>query len=307
VITQIEKTSEKAELIFRLVQGLPMAGFERSFKMSAERTFWNRFLFGIDRQEIEKIRLLNICEQMSMPEAYRGILLEHLFDANQILFGFEESDSSCIYKVYLEFWDKIKREVQANPVKTDPLLMHLGLKWDISNPSKCAVTRYSTYPRLSYQGILQRLCGIYRNFQDMKSFEAVHNIMQLASDRATDNMFIYIEATEGNNQRKSFDVNCYKADLQLVDLEPFLSAMRDHYSIPRDNFDKHYRQASNKPFGHIAGGIDRQGQDFLTFYYEDSPTQLMGLKSTVQRVRKIGRNEPCPCGSGKKYKKCCGR
>jgi len=25
------------------------------------------------------------------------------------------------------------------------------------------------------------------------------------------------------------------------------------------------------------------------------------------RVTKIGRNEPCPCGSGKKYKKCCGR
>lgn len=23
--------------------------------------------------------------------------------------------------------------------------------------------------------------------------------------------------------------------------------------------------------------------------------------------KKIGRNEPCPCGSGKKYKKCCGK
>jgi len=23
-------------------------------------------------------------------------------------------------------------------------------------------------------------------------------------------------------------------------------------------------------------------------------------------VTKIGRNDPCPCGSGKKYKKCCG-
>ena len=22
--------------------------------------------------------------------------------------------------------------------------------------------------------------------------------------------------------------------------------------------------------------------------------------------RKVGRNDPCPCGSGKKYKKCCG-
>ena len=26
-----------------------------------------------------------------------------------------------------------------------------------------------------------------------------------------------------------------------------------------------------------------------------------------RKTRKIGRNEPCPCGSGKKYKHCCGR
>ncbi|RLB94265.1 MAG: hypothetical protein DRH26_01740, partial [Deltaproteobacteria bacterium] len=23
--------------------------------------------------------------------------------------------------------------------------------------------------------------------------------------------------------------------------------------------------------------------------------------------KKVGRNEPCTCGSGKKYKKCCGK
>lgn len=28
---------------------------------------------------------------------------------------------------------------------------------------------------------------------------------------------------------------------------------------------------------------------------------------TVVKGKSIGRNEPCPCGSGKKYKKCCGR
>lgn len=27
---------------------------------------------------------------------------------------------------------------------------------------------------------------------------------------------------------------------------------------------------------------------------------------TIVKGKKIGRNEPCPCGSGKKYKKCCG-
>ena len=30
-------------------------------------------------------------------------------------------------------------------------------------------------------------------------------------------------------------------------------------------------------------------------------------KKPVQRAEeKVGRNDPCPCGSGKKYKKCCG-
>lgn len=28
---------------------------------------------------------------------------------------------------------------------------------------------------------------------------------------------------------------------------------------------------------------------------------------SINRHKKIGRNDPCPCGSGKKYKKCCGR
>ncbi len=28
---------------------------------------------------------------------------------------------------------------------------------------------------------------------------------------------------------------------------------------------------------------------------------------SMQKDKKIGRNDPCPCGSGKKYKKCCGR
>ena len=31
------------------------------------------------------------------------------------------------------------------------------------------------------------------------------------------------------------------------------------------------------------------------------------LSGTVVKGKKIGRNDPCPCGSGKKYKKCCGK
>ena len=41
------------------------------------------------------------------------------------------------------------------------------------------------------------------------------------------------------------------------------------------------------------------------------PTQYAGdgtmsTNRTVVNKKKVGRNDPCPCGSGKKYKKCCG-
>jgi uncharacterized protein YecA (UPF0149 family) len=35
-------------------------------------------------------------------------------------------------------------------------------------------------------------------------------------------------------------------------------------------------------------------------------TALRQLPSKVRAGRKVGRNERCPCGSGKKFKKCCG-
>ncbi len=34
--------------------------------------------------------------------------------------------------------------------------------------------------------------------------------------------------------------------------------------------------------------------------------QIVGTAPLKRATPKVGRNEPCPCGSGKKYKKCCG-
>jgi len=31
------------------------------------------------------------------------------------------------------------------------------------------------------------------------------------------------------------------------------------------------------------------------------------IPKTVPKSAKVGRNDPCPCGSGKKYKNCCGK
>lgn len=39
-----------------------------------------------------------------------------------------------------------------------------------------------------------------------------------------------------------------------------------------------------------------------------TPPEMARLMGTAKSIlKKVGRNDPCPCGSGKKYKKCCGR
>ena len=46
--------------------------------------------------------------------------------------------------------------------------------------------------------------------------------------------------------------------------------------------------------------------------YSDD-TENPGAMATAQKtqpiinLQKVGRNDPCPCGSGKKYKQCCGK
>ncbi len=38
-----------------------------------------------------------------------------------------------------------------------------------------------------------------------------------------------------------------------------------------------------------------------------APAESMRPSEPLRRSAKVGRNDPCPCGSGKKFKKCCGK
>ena len=60
-----------------------------------------------------------------------------------------------------------------------------------------------------------------------------------------------------------------------------------------DNMDKRHHETSR--FSKYNG----------RWYYVDG--QLPKPVTQRNTTPKVGRNEPCPCGSGKKYKKCCGR
>lgn len=47
--------------------------------------------------------------------------------------------------------------------------------------------------------------------------------------------------------------------------------------------------------------------DIFTKEKRDELYKLEKTSKTLVKPPKVGRNDPCPCGSGKKYKYCCGR
>ena len=302
MITNTKRTAEKAFHLFKLVENLPLEGFERSFRMSENKLLWNRFLFGLEKQNILQEQLITLCRRMGMPKNLESAFLGSLGSANQILFGFEENDQRSVYKVYLEFWKKIRRELHTKMNPKAPVTMHIGYKWDTQDSDVTAITEYTCFPLLTNIEILERMSAIYDTHRDLPTYRAADNIVSLAAGRAPDTSAIYLEVGEESNPRRSFDINLYKAEIRLEEIYPIVERVCDHFAIPVSELQTNYRKIGAKLLGHIAGGIHRNGRDFFTIYYEEDETVIESPQS-----RKVGRNEPCPCGSGKKYKMCCGR
>jgi hypothetical protein len=263
---------EKAGVLFHLAQDLQVEfGVEYSFKMCRQTLLPNRFLITISKDSIEphpQARILDACDRIDMPAQFRETFLEKLPTANYVHFGFEENARSCLYKAYLEFWTKWEDEITNRPERSDPFLLYLGFKWDASDHAKHALARYTCYPLMSAADIMTRLRDIYQGPQYEEPRAATKEILDIALARTASHNILYLEVSEGNNPRRSFDMNMYRAKIPLKDLHHLLSKMCQNYSIPTEEFDKLYEKIDDKMLGHVSGGIDRQGQDFLTIYYK---------------------------------------
>ncbi|MDO9265280.1 MAG: SEC-C metal-binding domain-containing protein [Desulfosalsimonadaceae bacterium] len=62
----------------------------------------------------------------------------------------------------------------------------------------------------------------------------------------------------------------------------------------------------------VSAIFKENGWDFTIKLEADKPEDITDLEilqnppKTVTVEKTAGRNDPCPCGSGKKFKKCCG-
>ena len=70
---------------------------------------------------------------------------------------------------------------------------------------------------------------------------------------------------------------------------------------------------TEKRLKEVASIFKEKGWKYTIGLEPDKPEDITDLEILLNPTKpviadkKVGRNEPCPCGSGKKYKKCCGK
>lgn len=96
----------------------------------------------------------------------------------------------------------------------------------------------------------------------------------------------------------------------------FFESIKDFVTVLRSTADLQYQKGKllkeyNRKYRHMGGYYaERYLGDNLADYKpakEDLEEWVDREQPLIRIERKIGRNDPCPCGSGKKYKQCCGK
>lgn len=262
---------DKRRQLLDLVTGLNAStALEHSFKIRKGQLSDNRFLLCVNRvgqgrsfdEGVKKV-----CDALGMPPDYIQEFARHLPEANYIYFGFEEDGARSLYKAYLEFRDRAEEKIKEGTAGPGPLLLHLGFKWDTSNTDRKALTQYEWHHSLDFPEIFQRLPMMLPRQPGHDPLSVAEAIIGLASERVEAGKVQYLEVSEQGNPRKSFDINLYKSGNRLEEFKPFLLKLADCYDLDQQEFVIFCDQIASKRFGHLAGGTDREGRDFVTVYY----------------------------------------
>lgn len=77
------------------------------------------------------------------------------------------------------------------------------------------------------------------------------------------------------------------------------------YSLDHPDAEPLYVGGNHTPFGDTVAEMSGRAGFQPKTQTEDTPEWAQDSLGTPVSSRKVGRNDPCPCGSGKKFKKCC--
>lgn len=241
-------------------------GREDAFKLVPGRLIGERVLIGVETAVADAERLLALGTKLGLPGAGLDLLLPRAAQANAVFFGFEALDSSCVCKVYLEFWDVVRSEARRTGSRA-PQLLHLGVKWDSARPGQHAVARYHCYPLLGLRAILRRMEACHADASPAL-LHGAQDIVRMAAQRNPAASMLYLEVREDGNPRSSYDINLYKSGMLVADAGAQLRQAGAHLGIDAALLEASIARLGPCPLGHLSSGLDRHGQQFLSVYGE---------------------------------------
>jgi hypothetical protein len=260
-----------AILPFEILESLAVpCAYERSFKLTGGQILANRYLLAIDTSQVTNQQLLDACSKMNMPPALLNHFQAKLIHANKVALSFEaDAEGGALFKVYLEYWEYLRKMMQHHPDSEDPGLLYTGFKWQYDNPEKNLVTEYQYLPGLTATRIQSLLIEQYDSLPESNCLATVFRIIELAQSRLAKKNFTFVEVSEQGTPRKSFDLNLYRADLKVSDIAHQLQEAAHIFGVNRQQFSQLMSIIAEKTLGHISAGIGRDGEEYFSVYYEN--------------------------------------
>ena len=263
-------TSERSRSLTSMIEAEGVHyGREDSFKMSHAGLLTQRFLIGIPTKDIAPARILKWCDALGMPHCLQTAFLQHVPDANMVGVGLEDTRDHGVYKMYLEFWDKVRLDVNRTG-RTDPQLLHLGLA--APRGTQRRFDRAIIVSRLSVHDTRARIEQTRSASQNAAAQESGPGHRPACCDDGPPTELFLVETSEVGNLAQVLRHQPLQVRTHDGDINPFGDLGR-HYGLPDEQYLR-LLSPSGPALGHLSGGLDRGGNDATTLYYETRPLQV---------------------------------
>jgi tryptophan halogenase len=242
---------------------------ERSLKLGGGVLSDQRFVVIFDRHDVQASAFDYFCQQLGMPSALLARFMAGFHDADRLYAGFEASPRGAMYKVYFEQWLHMMGGLRKSPNPRGLQALGLGFKWLVEDPAQSVVTCYQYLPQLRLEQILANIETVFDSYAQGAACALTQQIVRLAATRSPGQSMVYLTAHEEGNPRHSFDVNLLGSDLTMQDLRSTLMDASPAMGLSGEDLGTTFDVAAGARVAHVAGGLSREGQDFLTLYYRN--------------------------------------
>jgi preprotein translocase subunit SecA len=243
------------------------------------------------QREVIYVRRKNILEEENLKSVALNMIKDVI--ARSVDIHINPSD-------YPENWDLDPLSNYMNPLFSRDIIA------DIIDRKKLSENKWDI--NILKEKLTERVYRIYEEREDNYSSPVIRKLEKIVMLNVIDSMWrghllemdylqegIGLRAIGQMDPLVEYKREAFNLFKELIDEIKF-DTVRLLYNVrivTREEQEKQEAVRGNEVTNIVTGGSSESG--------------VKTLQAKPITVKKIGRNEPCPCGSGKKYKKCCGR